>query len=62
MPRAVKRQQPRTAAVRGDPVQTVAERTMADIMEVATEAFAREGLSGARRHRYGYRLTHSGEF
>jgi AcrR family transcriptional regulator len=33
---------------RGDRVQTVAERTMADIMEVATEAFAREGLSGAR--------------
>jgi len=29
-------------------VQTVAERTMADILEVATEEFARDGLSGAR--------------
>jgi AcrR family transcriptional regulator len=29
-------------------VQTVAERTMADIMQVATDEFAREGLSGAR--------------
>jgi AcrR family transcriptional regulator len=48
VPRAVPSQQRKTSAVRGDPVQTVAERTMADIMEVATEAFAREGLSGAR--------------
>lgn len=36
------------SAPRGEPVQTVAERTMADILEVATEEFAREGLSGAR--------------
>jgi AcrR family transcriptional regulator len=40
--------QRRKAPAAGEPVQTVAERTMADIMEVATEAFAREGLSGAR--------------
>jgi len=48
VPRSVKRPQRRSSAVRGEPVQTVAERTMADIMDVATDAFAREGLSGAR--------------
>jgi AcrR family transcriptional regulator len=48
VPNAAKKPRRGASAARGEPVQTVAERTMADIMEVATEAFAREGLSGAR--------------
>jgi AcrR family transcriptional regulator len=48
VPRPAKSAQRRSSAVRGEPVQTVAERTMADIMNVATDEFAREGLSGAR--------------
>jgi AcrR family transcriptional regulator len=44
----IAKKQSRTPAMRQELVQTVAERTMADILEVATEAFAREGLSGAR--------------
>ena len=45
---AAKKPGTQVPALRGEPVQTVAERTMADILEVATEEFAREGLSGAR--------------
>jgi AcrR family transcriptional regulator len=45
---APKRGRPKASVARGEPVQTVAERTMADIVEVATEEFAREGLAGAR--------------
>jgi AcrR family transcriptional regulator len=48
VPRIAKNQQDKPSVMRHELVQTVAERTMADIMEVATEAFAREGLSGAR--------------
>ena len=48
MPKLAKKQHSKSAAAGYELVQTVAERTMADIMEVATEAFAREGLSGAR--------------
>lgn len=46
--KAAKQQHVKSAPARSEPVQTVAERTMADIMEVATEEFARDGLSGAR--------------
>jgi AcrR family transcriptional regulator len=48
VPKAVEKQPKKSAPARAEPVQTVAERTMADILEVATEEFAREGLSGAR--------------
>jgi AcrR family transcriptional regulator len=48
VPRIAKNHPGKTPVMRHELVQTVAERTMADIMEVATEAFAREGLSGAR--------------
>jgi AcrR family transcriptional regulator len=48
VPKIATKQHRKAAPARGERVQTVAERTMADIMEVATEAFAREGLSGAR--------------
>jgi len=48
VPKAVAKQHRNTPQGRGERVQTVAERTMADIVEVATEEFAREGLSGAR--------------
>ena len=48
MPKVAKQPRSTMSAVRNEQVQTVAERTMADILEVATEAFAREGLSGAR--------------
>jgi AcrR family transcriptional regulator len=48
VPKIAKQQRGKAAPARGERVQTVAERTMADIMEVATDAFAREGLSGAR--------------
>lgn len=48
MPRVAKSQPRKPPAARHEPVQTVAERTMADIMAVATDEFAREGLSGAR--------------
>jgi AcrR family transcriptional regulator len=46
--KAAKQQRMKGSSPRSEPVQTVAERTMADIMEVATEEFARDGLSGAR--------------
>jgi AcrR family transcriptional regulator len=48
VPKIAKQRPAKTSAAPRELVQTVAERTMADIMEVATEAFAREGLSGAR--------------
>jgi AcrR family transcriptional regulator len=48
LPKPVKKPRRNPSPARGQPVQTVAERTMADILEVATEEFAREGLSGAR--------------
>jgi AcrR family transcriptional regulator len=47
-PSKVAQPQPRKPAARGRPAGAVAEQTIADIMEVATEAFARDGLSGAR--------------
>jgi AcrR family transcriptional regulator len=43
-----RKQRAKTSPAPGDRAQTVAERTMADIVEVATEEFAREGLSGGR--------------
>jgi AcrR family transcriptional regulator len=48
VPKVARKQHGKASAPRGEQVQTVAERTMADIMEVATDEFAREGLSGAR--------------
>jgi len=48
VPKAQRKQQTKTPIAREERVQTVAERTMADIVEVATEEFAREGLAGAR--------------
>jgi AcrR family transcriptional regulator len=48
VPKIAKQPRSKVFIARHEQVQTVAERTMADILEVATEAFAREGLSGAR--------------
>ena len=48
VPKVAQKQRGTIPPARGERVQTVAERTMADIMNVATEEFAREGLSGAR--------------
>lgn len=48
VPKPAKQQRRKHVPAASEPVQTVAERTMADILEVATEEFARDGLSGAR--------------
>jgi AcrR family transcriptional regulator len=48
LPKPVKKPRRSPSLAGGQPVQTVAERTTADILEVATEEFARDGLSGAR--------------
>ena len=48
VPKAATKQHSKPSPARGRRSRAVAERTMADIIEVATEAFARDGLAGAR--------------
>jgi AcrR family transcriptional regulator len=48
VPKVATKQRSKPPPARGRRPRSIAEQTMANIMEVATEAFARDGLAGAR--------------
>jgi AcrR family transcriptional regulator len=48
VPKVATKQHSKPPPARGRRSRSIAEQTMANIMEVATEAFARDGLAGAR--------------